>query len=47
MQLMKAKVKFRYSEKATKFEKSSRLFLKLFIKGKTKWEIFYIFVAFS
>ena len=33
------KIKFRYYEKATKFEKSIPPFLKLFSKIKTKWQI--------
>ena len=33
-------LKFRYCEKATKFEKISHLVLKLLSKVKTKWEIF-------
>ena len=38
---------FRFSEKATKFEKNIPLVLTLLIKCQNKWEIFSNFVALS
>ena len=38
-------LRFRYCEKAKKFEKISHIFLKLLTKVNTKWKIFQILVA--